>query len=61
MQVFSTVVAAVSVAAIFCIWRGYADILLRRRRALRERVAYMLWVAAEEADTSAVVAGGRRI
>ena len=27
-----------------------ADILLRRRIALRERIAYMLWVAAEEGD-----------
>ena len=50
MPVFAMVVAAVSVAAIFSIWRGYADVLLTRRRALRERVAYMLWVAAEEAD-----------
>ena len=50
MPVFPTIVAAVSVAAIFSIWRGYAEVVIRRQRMLRERIAYMLWVAADEAD-----------
>lgn len=38
--------AALSVAGIFYSWRGYHGILARKQRILRERVAYLLWVAA---------------
>lgn len=50
MPAFSSVVAAVSVAAIFSIWRGYAEFSLRRQRMLRERIAYLLWIVADEAQ-----------
>jgi hypothetical protein len=42
--------AALAVAGLFYTWRAYNDTLLRRDRTLRERVAWMLWVAAERAD-----------
>ena len=48
MQAVSTGVAALAVATIFYIYRGYIGILLQRRRQLRERVAYMLWVMAHQ-------------
>lgn len=40
--------AALSVAAIYYAWR--AHFLVHRRRVLRERVAYMLWVTAQAFD-----------
>ncbi len=43
-------VAALAVAMIFYTWRGYLQLRERRRRVLRERVAYMLWVMAEQVD-----------
>ncbi len=41
-------VAALAVACIFYTWRAYAYGLAQRERALRERVAYMLWVMANQ-------------
>jgi hypothetical protein len=41
---------AVSIATIYCIWRAYQEIVDSRRLDLREKVAYMLWVAATRAD-----------
>ena len=46
MQVLSGPVATFAVAAIYAIWRTYYLVLARHQRTLRERVAYMLWVAA---------------
>jgi hypothetical protein len=43
-------VAALAVALIFFIWRTHQQVRLRRDRLLRERVAHMLWVMAEEAE-----------
>jgi hypothetical protein len=37
-----------AVVGIHYIWRAYVYWLVRRERSLRERVAYMLWRAAEE-------------
>ncbi len=48
--------AALAVVAIFYSWRTYTQIVDRRRRVLRERVAYMLWVMAERIE-----AGSRRV
>jgi hypothetical protein len=45
--------AALAVACIFYTWRAYTDALLRRQRMLRQRVTWMLWVAANRS-------GGRR-
>jgi len=38
--------AALVVAGLFYTWRAYRVALLHRHRTLRERVAYMLWVMA---------------
>jgi hypothetical protein len=38
--------AALAVAVIFYIYRAYLQVLDRKQRKLRERVAYMLWVMA---------------
>jgi len=39
--------AAIAVSAIFCLWRSYRQTISHRQRLVRERVAYMLWVAAQ--------------
>jgi O-antigen/teichoic acid export membrane protein len=39
-------VAALAVALIFYTWRSLDQLRQRRNRALRERVAYMLWIMA---------------
>ena len=41
-------VAALAVASLYYSWRGYAGHLAHRRRVLRERVAFMLWVMAKK-------------
>jgi hypothetical protein len=38
------------VASIYCAWRFYFEKLLLRQRQLRQRVAYMLWVAANQLE-----------
>jgi hypothetical protein len=43
-------IALLSVASIFYTWRAYAVDVVDRQRAIRGRVAYMLWVAAQLAD-----------
>jgi hypothetical protein len=46
MQPLWSNVAVLAVTAIFYVWRAHAHVVLRKERRLRERVAYMLWVAA---------------
>jgi hypothetical protein len=46
MQLVCCHVAALTVAGIFYAWRTYSLEALARHRLLRDRVAYMLWVAA---------------
>jgi hypothetical protein len=41
-------IAALAVACIYCTYRNYLGIQSRRDHALRERVAYMLWVMANQ-------------
>ena len=43
-------VAALAVAVIFYTWRMFVSVRERRQRLLCERMAYMLWVMAEQAD-----------
>ena len=43
-------VAALAVASIFYTWRAYRLAELHRHRTLRERVAYMLWVMANNGE-----------
>jgi hypothetical protein len=46
-MMFSSV-PTLAVSAIYCVWYAYQANKIRRDRVLRERVAYMLWVAAEQ-------------
>ncbi len=46
MNPLVTSMATLAVSTIFCLWRAYHDVQQRRQRVLRERVAYMLWMAA---------------
>jgi|GEM_PF-6876566 hypothetical protein len=41
------IVPVLAVVSIHCIFRLYQYALERRRRQLRERVTYMLWMAAQ--------------
>ena len=41
------------VTVIFCLWQASRQALLVRERHLRERVAYMLWVMANQVEESA--------
>lgn len=52
MQLICCHVAALTVASLFYTWRAYAMELLGRHRQLRERVAYMLWAAADLSEWS---------
>jgi hypothetical protein len=45
-------VAALAVVLIFFVWRTHQQVMQRRQRSLRERVAYMLWVMSEEPEES---------
>ena len=49
MPLVSCGMAAFTVATIFYSYRAYLDTLRQKQRVLRERVAYMLWVAANAA------------
>jgi hypothetical protein len=49
MPIVSCGIAAFAVASIFYSYRGYIECLKQRHRLLRERVAYMLWIAANAA------------
>jgi hypothetical protein len=46
MQPIWANLAALAVAVIYYTWRSFNEIQVRKDRALRERVAYMLWVMA---------------
>jgi hypothetical protein len=50
------VVHCFSVAGIHCIWRAYQRWQVKRRRRIGHRVAYMLWVAAQNAGERCKVA-----
>ena len=50
MPLLSCGMAAFTVAAVFYSYRAYSDVLKERERSLRERVTYMLWVAAHRAQ-----------
>lgn len=53
MEMIAPIVPAVptlAVAAIYCLWYRAYQVQLRQQRTLRERIAYMLWCAAGEAD-----------
>jgi hypothetical protein len=39
-----------AVAVVYCAWAAYRRALLLRRQVLHERVAYLLWVAANACE-----------
>src|SRR5205085_7891603 len=39
-------IALLAVTVIYLFWRSYLQWLVRRQRALRERVAFLLWISA---------------
>jgi hypothetical protein len=55
MQLFVCTAAILAVTVIYFFWRSYDEARQRRRRALRERVAFMLWMAAEVAEDDEVL------
>jgi hypothetical protein len=42
--------ATLTIALLFYLWKTYRQIHEKRRRALRDRVTYMLWTMAEEVE-----------
>jgi hypothetical protein len=46
MNPLVTSMATLAISTIFCLWNAYRQVEQRRHRQLRERVAYMLWLAA---------------
>jgi hypothetical protein len=50
MAPFAPSVAALAVSTIYCLWQSYHQIRTAHERTMRERVAYMLWVASRHAD-----------
>jgi hypothetical protein len=50
MQAICGSCAALLVAAIYYAWRGRLQQLWQRQQLLRARVAFMLWVMADQAD-----------
>jgi hypothetical protein len=47
-----------TISAIYCAYSAYRQAQDRRRRLLHERVAYLLWVMAQQVDEPAVCAAG---
>ncbi len=43
-------VAVLAVAVVYCVYQTHRRVVQRQQRQLRQRVAYMLWVAAERSD-----------
>ena len=54
MEPIMSSAAALAVAVIFYTWRAWQQVQFRRERLLRERVAYMLWVMANQEENEAV-------
>lgn len=50
MEPFVTSLPTIAVATIFCLYDLARRFQKRRERTLRERVAYMLWVLAEDLE-----------
>jgi hypothetical protein len=50
MQPIWCTIPVLAVAFLYYVWRTHVYLLARRRKLLRERVAWMLWVMAEEVE-----------
>lgn len=53
MQFVALGVAVLAIATIYYIWRTYREVKTHRARILRERVAYMVWQAADSTPAPA--------
>ncbi len=51
MALFFCATALAAVTVIYLFWRSYQTSLVQRRHVLRERVAHLLWVAADIDET----------
>ena len=51
LQPVLTALPTLAVAAVYCIWHAREQALQLKRRRLRERVTWMLWVMANEVET----------
>jgi hypothetical protein len=50
MEALITTMPTLAVSVVFCIWKAYHRVTLIRRRRLHERVAFMVWAAAQGED-----------
>ncbi len=50
MQLLCSSMATLAVASIYYAWKAYAAFQLKHKRLLSERIAYMLWVMAEQPE-----------
>ena len=50
--------AILAVAGVYYVWRAYEEVLERRRRRLRQRLAYMLWVMAQQEEPALDLGSG---
>lgn len=59
MQQLACSIAILAVSVVYCFWRSYLEAARHRQQLLRERVAYLLWTAADvdEADLATADAG----
>ena len=57
MQQLVCSIAILAVTVLYCFWRSYLEAGRRRHELLRERVAYLLWVAADPDEGELVAAG----
>lgn len=53
MQLLVLNVAACAVALIYCIYQTHCRLVRKQHQKLRQRVAYLLWSAAQRADSNA--------
>ncbi len=42
--------AALTVSMLYCLWRRHHELLMRKQRVVRQRVALMLWVIAQDQE-----------
>jgi hypothetical protein len=49
----SLLICTLAIVGIYYVWLAYRSLLRQRHQVLRERVAYMLWIAAERTEQTA--------
>lgn len=61
MPLLSCAIALAAVTVLYLVWRSYRTSLFQRHRVLRERVAHLLWVAADVDDAPPPRKGSRPV